>query len=456
MKSYSSYKNTNIDWFGKIPEHWSTKALKRIVITPVTDGPHETPELFDDGIPFISAEAIKNDKIDFERKRGFISYEDNERFSKKYSPKINDIYIIKSGATTGNIAMVNNDTNFNIWSPLAVVRVNEKQVLPKFIFYFLKSKCFKTSIILGWSYGTQQNIGMNIIENLAVTIPPLVEQIPIVDFLDYKTSQIDNLVEEKEKLLDLLEEKRIVLITSAVTKGLNPNVKMKPISIPWIKEMPSHWKKNRIKFSSYVKGRVGWHGLNSDEFLYEGDYYLVTGTDFIKKEIIWKTCYRITKERYDEDPYIHLQENDLLITKDGTIGKLAIVKNIPFKASVNSGVFVTRPLKNEYLTEYMYYLLSSYIFQEFINYNKTGTTINHLYQEVFENFEYTYPESLEEQKNIVDFLNEEIIMLDDITQEIINAIDKLKEYRTALITSAVTGKIDVRNFKSEYENEKTY
>ena len=125
----------------------------------------------------------------------------------------------------------------------------------------------------------------------------------------------------------------------------------KDSGVEWLGEIPKHWQAIRIKFSTYIKGRVGWHGLNSKEFLYEGNYYLVTGTDFKSRNINWKTCYRITKERYDEDPYIHLKNGDILITKDGTIGKIVQVKNIPHKASVNSGIFVTRPLKGKEYNE---------------------------------------------------------------------------------------------------------
>lgn len=124
----------------------------------------------------------------------------------------------------------------------------------------------------------------------------------------------------------------------------------KDSGINWLGKIPVHWQIVRLKFSTYVKGRVGWHGLNSNEFLYDGNLYLVTGTDFIDRKIKWDTCYRITQERFDEDPYIHLKEEDILVTKDGTIGKVAQVRNIPFQASVNSGVFVTGSLQGKAMT----------------------------------------------------------------------------------------------------------
>ena len=218
--------------------------------------------------------------------------------------------------------------------------------------------------------------------------------------------------------------------------------KYKDSGVEWLGEIPEHWEVIRIKFSTYVKGRVGWHGLNSKEFLYEGDFYLVTGTDFKNRTVNWESCYRITEERYEEDPYIHLQEKDILITKDGTIGKVVQVKNIPYKASVNSGVFVTRPLKNKhYKDDYMFYVLASNIFHEFINLQKSGTTISHLYQNVFENFQYPFP-PLDEQEKIAQFLDYKTKQIDELIKKKETLIEKLDEKRTAVISHAVTKGLD--------------
>lgn len=223
---------------------------------------------------------------------------------------------------------------------------------------------------------------------------------------------------------------------------ISPYTSYRKVTLPWLKEVPAHWLNSRIKFSTYVKGRVGWHGLNSSEFLTEGEFYLITGTEFIKKEVHWNKCYRISEERYEEDPYIQLKENDLLITKDGTIGKLAIVKNLPGKSSVNSGVFVTRPLRKEYDTNFMYYILSSQLFTEFININKTGTTINHLYQETFENFEYFFPPTIDEQQTITTFLDMKTAQVDNLIAEKEKLLKLLEEKRIAIITHAVTKGLD--------------
>lgn len=141
-KPYPKYKPSGIDWIGDIPEGWKVLPIKRIVEIPVTDGPHETPEILDDGIPFVSAEAVKSEKLDFSKKRGYISLEEHKRFSRKYKPKKGDIYMVKSGATTGNIALVETEEEFNIWSPLAVIRLDGNKMDSMFVFNFMKSKKF--------------------------------------------------------------------------------------------------------------------------------------------------------------------------------------------------------------------------------------------------------------------------------------------------------------------------
>lgn len=109
---------------------------------------------------------------------------------------------------------------------------------------------------------------------------------------------------------------------------MKPYPQYKDSGVEWIGEVPKHWGVKKIKHCCYVKGRVGWKGLKSSEFLLDGFSYLVTGTDFKNGMINWAECHHIDKERYEEDPYIQLQNDDLLITKDGTIGKLAIIKSL--------------------------------------------------------------------------------------------------------------------------------
>lgn len=210
-------KDSGVEWLGEVPEHWKTAAIKHIVSTPVTDGPHETPDFVDEGVPFISAEAISKGILDFDKQRGFITEELNKVYSQKYSPQIYDIYMIKSGATTGVTAIVETQRNFNIWSPLAVIRCDILKADPYFILNFMRSRNFLQAIELGWSFGTQQNIGMGVIENIPVTLPPIEEQHQIATYLQEKNQKMERLIAKANIAIDLLKERRTALISAAVT-----------------------------------------------------------------------------------------------------------------------------------------------------------------------------------------------------------------------------------------------
>ena len=150
------------------------------------------------------------------------------------------------------------------------------------------------------------------------------------------------------------------------------------------------WPTTTIRASSYLKGRIGWQGLRAEEFLDYGPY-LITGTDFQNGSINWSSCYHVTEARFQEGAYIHVRDGDLLITKDGTIGKVAYITNCPEKAVLNSGVFLLRCADRSYNHRFLYHLLRSSVFDEFLRLNLAGSTINHLYQNVFERFSFPTP-----------------------------------------------------------------
>lgn len=212
-------KDSGIEWIGEIPRHWKIGKTLFYLKMPITDGPHTTPTLYDEGVPFVSAEAVASGKgkIDFNKIRGFVSEEFYLECCKKYIPEIDDVYMIKSGATTGLTAIVDTDTKFTIWSPLAVFRADISKVNPKFLFYVLQSNYYITQVELYWNYGTQQNIGMRTLEKLKICAPSVYEQEKIVKSLDKKTKSIDEAIEGKQKQLEILEEYKKSLIYEYVT-----------------------------------------------------------------------------------------------------------------------------------------------------------------------------------------------------------------------------------------------
>ena len=210
-------KGSGVGWIAEIPSHWHVLTLKRIVDIPITDGPHETPDFPLEGIPFVSAESVREGRVFLSSMRGFISIDDHARYSKKYFPKRDDIFIVKSGSTTGKVAIVDFDDEFNVWSPLAAVRCDLRKAYPQFVYYALSSNYFQELVQVSWSFGTQPNIGMGVIGNLSIVIPPVEEQVKIADYLKVESYRFDWLIERAKLAAIRLTEYRQSLITAAVT-----------------------------------------------------------------------------------------------------------------------------------------------------------------------------------------------------------------------------------------------
>ncbi len=219
LDPHAEMKDSGVEWIGEIPEEWYVCKTLFVLQMPITDGPHTTPELYAAGVPFVSAEAVScgNGRIDFNHIRGYISEGFYQECCKKYIPQKDDIYMIKSGATTGKVAIVDVDTKFTIWSPLAAFRVNPKKVLPRYLFYFLQSPAYQKQVELGWSFGTQQNIGMRTLEKLKICVPPLSVQQEIIRYLDEKSNKLDAIIKEKTDLISDLESYKKSLIYEVVT-----------------------------------------------------------------------------------------------------------------------------------------------------------------------------------------------------------------------------------------------
>ena len=212
-------KDSGIEWIGMIPEHWENRKVISILAMRVVDGSHESPELFDEGIPYISATAIVNGKIDFSQKRGFISPEYCDICDQRYVPQLDDILMIKLGASTGQVAMVETTDRFNIWVPLAAIRCNES-ACPKFVYYAFQSDYFIKQMQLSWTYGTQQTLGVKTIERLRILMPLVEEQKQIADYLTERRKLIDTSIEKHQQIVDKLTEYKKSLIYEAVTGKL--------------------------------------------------------------------------------------------------------------------------------------------------------------------------------------------------------------------------------------------
>ncbi|WP_396602050.1 restriction endonuclease subunit S [Algibacter sp. R77976] len=202
--------------------------------------------------------------------------------------------------------------------------------------------------------------------------------------------------------------------------------------------IPKDWDIESIKNSTYLKGRIGWQGLRADEFIEEGPF-LVTGTDFIDGEIKWGNCYHVSEERFAEAQYIQLKNDDFLITKDGTIGKLAFVSNCPDKAVLNSGIFLMRCKNSSYINRFLFHMLSSSQFDKYLYKTLGGSTIIHLYQREFEKFLFPLPNKTE-QKLIIEKIDS---LIGSIKKEK-QSLKKYENIKKGLMQDLLTGKVEVK------------
>lgn len=207
-------------------------------------------------------------------------------------------------------------------------------------------------------------------------------------------------------------------------------------------EIPSDWDFKSLKDICYIKGRIGWQGLRKDEFISEGPY-LITGINFDRGKIIWNECYHITNERYEQAPEIQLKVGDVLMTKDGTIGKLLYVDNLPDKASLNSHLFVMRPINDSFISKYFYYHLQSEKFKKYIDNNKTGSTMPAITQAAMEKYKLILP-PLEEQEKIASILS----TVDEQIDNVEALIKKNKELKKGLMQTLLTKGIGHTKFKT--------
>lgn len=441
---YPKYKDSGVPWLGEVPAHWNVLPFKRIVAVPITDGPHETPQFMDEGVPFVSAEAVSSGRIDFSKARACISEEDNARYSQKYAPKLHDIYMVKSGATTGVTAIVEDRTDFNIWSPLAAIRCGP-DAAPHFVLNFMRSHHFLEAVRLSWSFGTQQNIGMGVIENLFCALPSLEEQAVIANFLKSETEKVDKLMAEQQRLIEFLKEKRQAVISSAVTRGVNPNAPMKPSGTEWVGEVPTHWEVLPLKHS-ITKVEQGWSPQCLNEPAPEGEWGVLkvgcgNGDRFDPREQKALPSDVAPLEQYE------VKVGDILMSRGNTLELVGMATLVPEvrRLLLSDLLYRFRALPECMDPEFLVLVLRSRGVRFQIESEATGTSssMKKIGQETVKSLRIPRP-PLAEQRTIIRYIQEQTAMLDLLAGEAQRSIEILQERRTALISAAVTGQIDVR------------
>ena len=433
-KRYDSYKPSGIDWIGDIPSHWTVCRIKDCFILKTGT----TPKGFDKPINdneinwFTPSDINSSGTILHEAERKLSENLINKEGISLFPQK--SLIFVGIGATAGKLGYA----KVAGYSNQQITGLIPKSCCSKYYFYYLchDSKRVRDNA----SFTTLPIINNSYLSQVYWVMPPLAEQEAIAAWLDKKCDEIDAAIAKVDREIELIDELKRSEISHAVTHGLNPDAPLRPSGIDWIGDVPGHWGNTRLKFDCSLKGRIGWNGLKSDEFRDLSYAYLVTGQDFKGKNIEWSKCYQIDKWRYDEDPFIQLSNGDLLVTKDGTIGKVALVNNLDKPACLNSGIFVLKLTSKKFKQSYLYWTLVSSQLADF-NYFKSGTstTIQHLYQNIFENMPLVVP-PLEEQQAIADYLDKKCAEIDGLRAKLTKKRETLTELRQSIISEVVTGK----------------
>lgn len=437
-------KESGIDWIGQIPEEWGVRPIKHIVETPVTDGPHETPVLYETGIPFLSAEAVKDGVLDFNYKRGYISLKDHDRFKKKISPKKDDIFIVKSGATTGNVGIVNTDEIFDIWSPLALIRCNKTLAIQKYIYFYLLSTLFKSQVEFNWSFGTQQNIGMGVIERIKVILPPVPEQQQIVEILDKKTAQLDKVKSLLEEQIQKLKDYRSSLIYETVTKGLDKTVPLKNSGIDWIGQVPEGWEIVKFKYLfNTSKGLSITKECLVDEGIPVINYGQIHSS--MTKQV--RSCdvrLPFVPDYYLSKKGVNLNQGDFVFadTSEDLEGAGNFSTRLDSTGQLLAGyhtIIVRLNDYDEHNFRYFMHLFDSLAIRKQIQNKVSGVKVYSVTQGILNSIFVITPPKNEQQK-IANLLDKRTAQIDNLIQIKNQQIENINKQRQTLIYDYVTGK----------------
>lgn len=303
------------------------------------------------------------------------------------------------------------------------------------------------------SSNTQDNLNAGKVRALPLVVPPPAEQRSIAAFLDRETGRVDRLVAKKRELIERLKEKRTALISRTVTRGLPPaaaraaglpeNPPFKPSGHPWLDDIPKHWEVKRLKEVSVLFGRIGFRGYSTDDLVYEGEGAIsMSPSNMADGVVSLNKCTWLSWEKYHESPEIQVQPDDVIMVKTGsTLGKTAFVQSVPVPMTVNPQLMIFKEVKCS--KRFLFYYVFSNVVQDVIPLHNTGSTIPTMTQEGIGKLPFPHP-PLPEQAAIAAYLDGETAKLDALVGKVEEAVERLQEYRTALITAAVTGKIDVR------------
>jgi len=437
FKPYPETKDSGIEWLGQIPVHWDVVRLKHasggltvgVVVNPST-------YVCDSGVPFLRGVDIAEGRILLDSVQ-FMSEESNRALSKS-TLRSGDLVSIRVGYP-GVTAVVPEELDGSNCASLMITRRSER-VSSAFLCLVMNSAVGKAQFTMLQNGAAQEQINVSDAVDFLVPMPPMSEQQAIADFLDRETAKIDALVEKKERLIELLQEKRTALITHAVTKGLDPDVPMKDSGIEWLGQFPAHWAETRLGWAVQVSGG---HTPDTGELrFWDGEIPWVTPKD-MKRRVITDSLDHVSEAALSETGLRLLATGNVLIVVRGMIlAHTFPVAVLRAPATINQDMKALLPtdgLKSDYLA-YLLEGISKFILS-LVEESAHGT--RRLQTELWKRVQLFLPPPIE-QARIVNYLDRETAKIDALIAKVGEAIERLKEYRTALISAAVTGKIDVR------------
>ena len=438
MNHYPKYKPSGIEWIGNIPEHWEVRKISRSfnLISSGTTPKADNEKYYNNGtVNWINTGDL-NDGILFLTEKKVTEKALQDHSGLKVFPN-GTLLIAMYGATIGKIAILGKEGCTN----QACCALSDSNYFEtKLVFYWFNAN--KSNIINLAYGGGQQNISQEIIKFLKIPCPTIKEQKAIVLFLDNKTSLIDEAISKKRQLIELLKEERTALINHAVTKGINPDVKLKPSGIEWLGDIPEHWEVKKLKYVADVQSsNVDKKSIEGEEDVQLCNYVDVYKNEYIDSSIPFMTA----TATLNEIQKFKLAINDVLITKDSEtptdIAVPALVKYENTKLLCGYHLAQIRSNKN-LLGEYLFRLFQSKKFNSVFETAANGITRYGLGIESIKGVSIPIP-SIDDQRRIVKFILDNSNRIYSAIEKIIIEITLLQEYRTSLINEAVTGKICV-------------
>lgn len=417
FSAYPSYKNSGVERLGKVPAHWVVCTIKWRCLT-ITDGAHVSPETENGAFCFISTKDISGNKIDFDGclRTSALSYEYLERTGCR--PFAGDVLFSKDG-TIGRTVVVSEEREFVVASSLIIMRPDHDLLDSGYLHYLCESSLVRSQVEQFVKGAGLPRLSIQNLLRVVGVFPGVTEQVAIAAFLDRETAKIDALIEEQQRLIALLKEKRQAVISHAVTKGLDPEVSMKDSGVEWLGEVPAHWEVKRLRFICHI----GTGDADTADATENGDYPF-----FVRSPII----ERIGGFTHDCEA--------VLTAGDGAgVGKVYHYYKGKFRAHQRVYIFSNfRGVQGRFFYSYL-----SEMFAKVVLEGTAKSTVESLRRPMIADFWMTVPPEFE-QSAIIAQIDEASAKLDALIAESEVAVRLLSERRAALISAAVTGKIDVR------------